>query len=476
MEGSKRNYNIREIQSYHDYILLTYLLYILHVDIVPTEMLILGGAFFLIFKAQQIKRTHEPINGLLLAQINAEISPPKTVKFYKANKESDASSALSLGYKTCVLLESRIYHQDELTDYARCVIQHEIAHATRNDTFVKTLYTEISRYLLYAVLFSPIIYFIAPKHLLPAGSTFFLFILFAIFENGPAFYLYATRNRYLYRREFIADSTAHQAIPKRFFSFLKQQANEERQQKRFSKDNDDASSNTHPPFQERLEVISGGIKPSFMTIFWHCLIAGLFSVYAAFTLATSFTNDPNATVGSPEIKKIIGAVLLYFYFKHLMRIVSIVTNLRNNGLSIQDKLAGTSAILLGLYAGPFFFNLLILYKTGATDAVYIYIHFVISMIYWVALIFPVFTLMFTSFFFKIKFPFFVGLLGLGAGYFAYDTLNLINYDSFQLDLISLSIVFILLLLVGPLGELIARASVGFIEFLRSYIGTTVRPK
>jgi len=451
---SVRNLSIRKIQSFHDFILSGYLLYFLHVDVVPTELILVGILVYVIWKDADIKRRHAPLKPALLTQISNLLKPPRTYKFYQAEQGRDTSSAYSLIYKSYIFLDTSITRKDELGRDALCTIEHEIAHSKRNDSFVTFLYEEASKYLIFVMALAPVSYLVAGKSMLPAGASFLIFILYTLLENGPAIYLFLSRKRYLHRREYMADAIANEADPERYSSFLKDKATEEGRLKRFSAEIEEQSAgfDPHPSFQSRKDFILGRVETPVSSIVLFCLVSGLFSIYAMLGFGTSLIDTANAPYTSSFIKSLIGLLLLYVYLNNIFSIVSIVANFRENGLSIKDKLAGTGALLIGLLVAP----LVLAFSpvVGGVEA-NVKVMSIIAGLYWLVAIYPVLFLFVSSIFFgELRFKFIVGLVALGVGYTIFDVLreHLSAYGTSYLQPLNVIAVIFLPLALAPIVE------------------------
>lgn len=467
MHGA-RNFSIRKIQSFHDVILLGYLLYFLHVDIIPTEIILIGGSFYLIWKSADIKQRHEKINSELIEQISSYLRPPRTYAFYESARGDDSSSALSLIYKSYIFLDSSISKRNELSADALCTIEHEMAHAKRNDSVVTYLYETASKYLIFIMMLAPVTYIFTDKSMMPAGGSFLIFALYVLFENGPSIYLFLSRKNYLHRREYIADAIANESDPERYSNFLKDRAIEERRFEKFSAEGHRANFDfdPHPSFQSRIDFIQGQQKSPISSIFVFCLVAGLFSIYAFLGFGTSLVNTANASYTSSFVKSFIGLSLLYVYLNNMFEIISIVANFRYNGLSTMDKLLGTGALMFGLLVVAFLLAFIPVFGNVETN---INVVLVIACLYWLVAIYPV-LLIFTSsiFFSELRFKFITGLVGIGIGYTIFDVLreHLSAYGANYIQTLNLVALILLPLAVAPVVEGIARI-ISF-AFRRSY--------
>lgn len=457
MPYAARNKTIRYLQVRHDYILLAFLLYPLHVDVVPTELVIVVALFLCARRVSKINRNSKPIDDELLKSIDSEFRVPKTVSFREADKRNDHSSALSFGYKTFIFLESFVNKRKTLDDTGRCIVQHELAHAKRHDTLISFLHNNAKSYLLFILMTSPISYLIAFQGNKLENFNFFGFASLIIFSSFPAIYAHLTREHYKYRREFMADAEAHAASPVRYERFLKNQARNERFMEKEPSDSEDAERNFHPPFAMRFEFIKGWQHTPKLSVFLYCLVSGLFSLYAITTFATSMIVDPSVSaVTSANIKNIVGIVFLLMYWVNISHIIGLVANVRgHNGLTVLDKVVGLVGILIGFAAIPMLLSWFSIFQDAHRFDVFV----VNMMTYWIIGLYPVLTVLFTTTLLKeVRYFPAIVLFGTVLGViFSKDIkAELVTHGFVNSNIVSIALVMMFFLFTGPVVESVCR--------------------
>lgn len=456
MKHMSRNRSIRNIQIRHDFIMLSYVLYPLHIEAFPTGSFLLGIIFILIFLVNRADNKSSPINNQLLGQIKSVFGELRKIQFCKAPQKKDYSRAYSLGYRTFIYLESKIYSKSKLDKYGRSVVSHELAHAKRNDTFVSFVYENAIVFVVCILISAPITILLSPAELKSHTSSFMV-LTYLLISSPPAIYLYLTKKQYEYRREFMADAEALALDPDNYETVLKEAALKER----FEEKQDTQIKNEktfHPPFKERYGYISGKIRTPTYQVFLYCFVVGLFSFYALFSLAKSLIIDPEFSANLPDaaMKIIIGLLLAAIYFFNLAHIVRIVCNVRNTGLESYDKIVGSIGLLLGILPIPIYFGIMFLNKQpqftpiGTLSVVWVF---------WVIGIVPIAMIACTSVLFKkIRHTASIFFIGIAVGcVHSYQLQPFVTHTGFiGQNMISLVIVMIILSFIGPIFELFFR--------------------
>ena len=344
-----RNYTIQKVRSYIDYMAVALLCGVLAIDRVPTTWLLIGAILLAALLKYRLNRKLKTLEVDQELDILRGSRGADKVIFKQADQGKNNAYVDAYLQPLFIVLPIDLLRRPK--SYVRSIIAHERAHVSRRDTVTTFLYSTITRFLGPGIVTLPLflpIYAILGWF----SATAILGVIPVLIYYSPALYLYATRRNYLYRRELMADAEAAHQLGEEYKSFILPA----KQRERYIKRETSGQSDTHPTFSERWRCLSGEQKTSPEHLFWLCLLCSFAGVFAMFGLGLNLTYDPQNDLSTEFhlTKSVVAMTVFSIWGLNYLRVLRFICDLRKNGLSIEDRIAGMIGFVVGAVLMCFF--------------------------------------------------------------------------------------------------------------------------